>query len=765
MGSFSNWFNGTAPQLYNADTDDAKAGRTFGTNPNTSLNVQGTQAQGAQLNTSGYGGVAGQQQGLANSLSAVANGGGPSAAGIAAGNQRQAALSQGAALQAGGRGRSAVGSAIAGNAQASQGVQNAAQNEATGRANEMATARNQQGGVLQGMAGNELNIAGQNAQLGQQANEYNASNQQNANLANQQTQYGIGSQELQARQHQGDMQFTNLDPGSQGQGWQTVGALGGAALGLAGLRHGGVISPPRFSGFARYGHGAVVSGPDSPKSQAAGKELDRLRSSKNDGPAAREANAEYQRLQDRWRPGGAPVTHGIDDISDDDVDVRPVPRPAPKVTFREPIVTWREHPLQYEIDGHPALSWGGGHETWTDGSDITRPPPGGPYLGPLPKGYRMKQDDDMDVIDWGHGASSIFPNDYTSPTGPGDLGSAPGEIQMDPMQARERFRNYQAESLDRHGTPHPYLGPGIPDDTEGARPLQWRNPLAERLDARGHHNPTVSAQPGPNPDPYSDRPPLREEVDPNYQPQGSNYYDSRYSGGQAPKTIRVGAGPLDAPSSVEQRIRANYPNPWTYDPAPTNRLYSDLRHDDSSPGDDPAIPKMADGGIAIGGGIPQQQMMGIGSRRAPISSGDLNGWRNFAQGVTALMGGAMHGAKPGQGGMGGNATMGADPMGNGMSPTTFGTAAPAAPTSDLSGLAGGLAPLAHGAAIRGPTRALIGEAGPEAVVDVRGVVDRPTIANLGHGGRTQAVIPLSKGHGGDRLRIISDLVRALGGSR
>ena len=87
---------------------------------------------------------------------------------------------------------------------------------------------------------------------------------QQANLANQQTQYGIGGQELGARQQENQMSYGNLNPGSQGL---LPGLLGDAAQVGAGyfegkghgLKRGGVVFPrtlgdalhlPHFAGGA-----------------------------------------------------------------------------------------------------------------------------------------------------------------------------------------------------------------------------------------------------------------------------------------------------------------------------------------------------------------------------------------------------------------------------------------------------------------------------------------------------------------------------------
>ena len=207
------------PEKYDPNSANAKAARTFG-GPNTQYDISGQQAR--DVNTANSDSSRAQMQGFASTLQNAMNGQGPSAADAAASAQRRAALSNAAALNAGARGRSAVGSSIVSNAAASQGVQQAAQNQMQGKMQEMAQARGEYGSQLNSMRNQDL----QNEQLRQQNNQFNANILQNALLANQQARLNIGKDEMAARLHQGDMEFTNLDPGSAGILPQAAAAAG-----------------------------------------------------------------------------------------------------------------------------------------------------------------------------------------------------------------------------------------------------------------------------------------------------------------------------------------------------------------------------------------------------------------------------------------------------------------------------------------------------------------------------------------------------------
>lgn len=259
--SLSSFLFGSAPEKYDNNTTQAVQASQFNpTGANTSLNVQGASSQGPDLGA--YNQDRGAQQQYANSLAQAANGQGPSAAAMAGQQSRDASLSQANALQAGRRGANAGAGALGASLASSQGIQQANQTQAQGQANEMATARGQLGSALSGMSSADQNAA----QMGTQNNQFNAGLSQQANLANQQTQYGIGGQELAARQQENQMSFSNLNPGNQGA---LTSILGSAAQGAAGaatkaaLARGGVVMPrhetlPHYAG----GTGPIGVAPD-----------------------------------------------------------------------------------------------------------------------------------------------------------------------------------------------------------------------------------------------------------------------------------------------------------------------------------------------------------------------------------------------------------------------------------------------------------------------------------------------------------------------
>jgi hypothetical protein len=225
LSDVGDFFGGSAAQKYDPNSDQAKAARTLG-GPQHTYDVSATQAAGARSGPTDMTNVAGsrvQQQGLLGDLGSAASGNGPSAA-VQAGNaQRDANLAQAAALQGGRRGQGAgVGIRVAGN-QVVAGNQQASQAQAAGQANEMATARGQQVGLLGQVAGNDLNAANMaqqnsqfNANLGQGNSQFNAGLAQNAALQNQQAQLGISNAELQQRARQEGLSYSNLQPGSPG---------------------------------------------------------------------------------------------------------------------------------------------------------------------------------------------------------------------------------------------------------------------------------------------------------------------------------------------------------------------------------------------------------------------------------------------------------------------------------------------------------------------------------------------------------------------
>ena len=206
LGDF---FFGKDPEKYDPNTAAAQAARTLG-GPQHQYDATAASANGANLTA--YNDSKAQQQTLAGNLASTAAGQGPSGAAMAGQAQRDASLQQAAALQAGRRGQSAGMGIRQAGTQMNNGIQQASQNEAIGRANEMATARGQQAGVLGSIAGQDLNVAN----MGQQNNQYNAGLQQQAGLANQAAQLGISNAEMQARQQQQGYLYGNLNPGQAG---------------------------------------------------------------------------------------------------------------------------------------------------------------------------------------------------------------------------------------------------------------------------------------------------------------------------------------------------------------------------------------------------------------------------------------------------------------------------------------------------------------------------------------------------------------------
>ncbi len=327
MGFWSgvhDFFLGKDPEEYKADTAASTEGGAYGSTSNfqdlagsaigrtapmssAALAGQAYTAGPAQLNSSDYGQVRNQQLGLTGLLNAASRGEGPSGAGLAAQAQRDASLSQAAALQAGRRGRSAVAGSRMGTLSAQMGNQQASQNEAIGRANEMATARGQLGANLSSLAGQDINVAGQNAGFRQQSgmfnagqqqqmNQFNAGLQQQTNLANQNAQLqqtglnqslALGANnalqnqaqaEMAARMQQEQMAFGNLDPGTGGYLGTALGLAGagiGAAFGgPAGAQLGYTAGSGIGNGVASaYAKGGFVDGPTVALVGEAGPEM------------------------------------------------------------------------------------------------------------------------------------------------------------------------------------------------------------------------------------------------------------------------------------------------------------------------------------------------------------------------------------------------------------------------------------------------------------------------------------------------------------
>lgn len=229
--SVKSFFFGENAEKYDNTTDQANEARNFGTNVNRAFDVRADQMGRTEMDRGEYNSTRANQAGLLSQLAGQAQGQGPSAAGMTAAAQRDSNLAQAAALQAGRRGQSAgAGIRAAGNAVIA-GNQMAAQNEAIGRTNEMNTARGQQMGMLGQMAGQDLSWSQGQAGLDQNTQQNNAQLRQNAALANQKAQVGIGQAELDARQRQENLSYSNLKPGTEGLiSPSTITTFGSAAL-------------------------------------------------------------------------------------------------------------------------------------------------------------------------------------------------------------------------------------------------------------------------------------------------------------------------------------------------------------------------------------------------------------------------------------------------------------------------------------------------------------------------------------------------------
>lgn len=235
---FMDWMFGTDPEKYVADP---RASTMGGPRHDYDVSAERSTAANAGSFNLGYADATrGRQMGLADSLTAAAAGRGPSGAQMAATAQRENALLDAAALQSGRRGTSAAAGIGVAQRAATMGGQQAAQTEAIGRAQEMAQARGELGGVLSGLRGQDIGVAGQmlgarqfNAGLQQQTNLANQAAGNQMALANQAAALGISTQELQARLEQERIRAGNLDPGSGGMFGSLLGA--GATLGAAAI--------------------------------------------------------------------------------------------------------------------------------------------------------------------------------------------------------------------------------------------------------------------------------------------------------------------------------------------------------------------------------------------------------------------------------------------------------------------------------------------------------------------------------------------------
>jgi Chaperone of endosialidase len=197
------------------------------------------QVQGATINQQPYSQDRSQQQGLAQLLQAQANGTAPSAAEMQMqqGMQQQVQAQRAQAASARGGNATLAGRTAANNI--AMGQQNTNANAAQMRAQEQASGQQALGGVLSGMAGQDVGLATSQAQLGQQAN---LANQQSyyQGLQAQQGLIGQGmtfaQQQQQALANQQALQSGQAQSNASAQG-NFIGGLvsGGAALGAAGI--------------------------------------------------------------------------------------------------------------------------------------------------------------------------------------------------------------------------------------------------------------------------------------------------------------------------------------------------------------------------------------------------------------------------------------------------------------------------------------------------------------------------------------------------
>lgn len=147
--------------------------------------AQAAQAKGAQLNTGQFQQAYGQEQGLAQQYAKMAAGQGPSLATVTANAQAQQGLNN--TLAALGSQSGSSNPALAARAAVDAGSQASAQaaaNAVQGRTQEELGALGAQGNLYNAMAGQASNIASENAQLAQNASQFNASNSQQAAIAN-----------------------------------------------------------------------------------------------------------------------------------------------------------------------------------------------------------------------------------------------------------------------------------------------------------------------------------------------------------------------------------------------------------------------------------------------------------------------------------------------------------------------------------------------------------------------------------------------------
>lgn len=219
------FLGGTDRQTYDPNDPDAKAATTANGSYGSTKSLQSFGIQRAPTAGNAYisnGQIdqsRGQQQSLYSQLGQQASGQGPSAAAMAGQQARDASLSNANAVLAGRRGSNAAAGALGASLVGSQGVAQANQTQAQGQANEMAQARQAQVGLGNQIAGNDINVAGQNAGFQQQTNlaNQNSALQTNAQRlqANQQLQQQAEA-EMQARLTEQGYKAQTLDPGSNG---------------------------------------------------------------------------------------------------------------------------------------------------------------------------------------------------------------------------------------------------------------------------------------------------------------------------------------------------------------------------------------------------------------------------------------------------------------------------------------------------------------------------------------------------------------------
>ncbi len=253
------------------------AGRMMDANRMGPSTAAGAQAAGTQLDPTQQAQIRNQQLSLGQSLADQANGIGPSVAGSQLQQSTemnlQAALAQAASQRGGNLGAAqyALGNARAGI------QQQAAMGLAQARIQEQMAARSQLGQVLDSGRGMDIGIASNNAQLGQNNNQFNAGMLQGNNQFNaQQTQgmdqfksqtldkllgmgltYDQAQQQMQIQQNQFNAQLG----AQQAMGYAGINQGGGAAVQQligAGIGAGGALAGQAMSAFGGGGGGGYM---------------------------------------------------------------------------------------------------------------------------------------------------------------------------------------------------------------------------------------------------------------------------------------------------------------------------------------------------------------------------------------------------------------------------------------------------------------------------------------------------------------------------